>query len=787
MRIFSFFFLMGTVFVQFLDKLPSFSFLLFFALSILLIVAAFLKIRSHLLKFLLLISSALFFGILLSSFTANEQIHNRLATEYEGKNIVLIGVVKDIPDNRKEGIRFRFDVREAYQLIELEKPLKIRGVVRLGWFQNIQQVRAGESWKITVRLKQPSGFMNYGGFDYEKWLFTQRIIATGYVRKSHENQRLSKASKWSVNHLREKIHLRIQNTLEDKPSAAVLSALMVAVRTNLDNLQWKVFQKTGTSHLIAISGLHIVIVAGFAFFPVMLIWRVFPRLNEYIPLNVAGSVASVSFATMYALLAGFTLPTQRALLMVIIMFVGLILRKNYSSSLVFSVALFAVLLFDPLAAMTISFWLSFSAVAFILIIMKRQNGKLRFQVFKLQLLLTFGMFPLTLLFFSVGSLSAPIANFFAIPWVSVFIVPVGILGVIFLPFSDAVSGMFFDLAGLAIKYLLQGLKLLSELPLSEVSAGSIPVSYLILSIVGVLLLLLPKGFPARWLGLIFLLSAVFFTSKKPEYGSFNFSLLDVGQGMASVIHTKSHTLIYDVGTRMSDRFDMGELVVIPYLKKKGVMTVDMMILSHDNLDHRGGANAIIQEVNVKKIISSDIQILSNHKVDLCITGQSWQWDGVNFEILSPDKGSQMNDNNQSCVLRVSNKYHSILLTGDIQKKAEKNLLNKSATKLQSEVLSVPHHGSKTSSTLAFIKAVSPSLAVIPVGYRNRFGHPKMAVLERYLKMGITIMDTANAGEIEVNFPASEKAISVLGYRSLNQHFWSRPVLQSGYRRKSNQE
>lgn len=784
MRIFSFFFLMGTVFVQFLDKLPLFSFLLFFALPILLIVVVFFKTRSHLLKFLLLISSALFLGVSLSSFIANEQIHNRLVPEYEGKNIVLIGVVKDIPDNRKGGIRFRFDVREAYQLMEPEKPLKIRGVVRLGWFQNIQQIRAGESWKITVRLKQPSGFMNFGGFDYEKWLFTQRIIATGYVRKSHDNKRLSKASKWSVNNLREKIHLRIQNTLEDKPSAAVLSALMVAVRTNLDSSQWKVFQKTGTSHLIAISGLHIVIVAGFAFFPIMLIWRVFPRLNEFIPLGVAGSVASVCFATMYALLAGFTLPTQRALLMVIVLFVGLMSRKNYSSSLVFSVALFVVLLFDPLAAMTISFWLSFSAVAFILIIAKRQEGKPRFQVFRLQLLLSLGMLPLTLLFFGVGSLSSPIANLFAIPWVSIFIVPIGILGVIFLPFSDAISEIFFELAGLAIRLLLQGLTLLSELPLSEVSAGSIPVSYLILSIVGILFLLLPKGFPARWLGLVFLVSTLFFTNKKPEYGSFNFSLLDVGQGMASVIHTKSHTLIYDVGTRMSDRFDMGKLVVIPYLKKKGVTTVDMMILSHDNLDHRGGANTIIQEIYVKKILSSDIHILSNHKVAICVTGQSWQWDGVDFEILSPDKGSQMNDNNQSCVLRVSNKYHSILLTGDIQKKAEKNLLNKSAKKLKSEVLTVPHHGSKTSSTLAFIKAVSPSLAVIPVGYRNRFGHPKTTVLERYLNMDITIMDTANAGAIEVNFPAAEKEISAVGYRSLNQHFWSRPVLQSDHRQKN---
>jgi len=321
--------------------------------------------------------------------------------------------------------------------------------------------------------------------------------------------------------------------------------------------------------------------------------------------------------------------------------------------------------------------------------------------------------------------------------------------------------------------LLNGLDFLSALPLSSITIASLPNTYLFLAIVGFLYLLFPRGFPARWLGLILVLPALLFTNKKPDYGSFDLTLLDVGQGMASVVQTASHTVIYDTGTRISDSFDMGKLVIVPFLNSKGIDKIDQMILSHNNLDHRGGAKTVLAKIAVDSVLSSDIHILDEQTIKLCRAGQTWTYDGVKFEIISPRKDSSMRDNNASCVLRVSNKNHSLLLTGDIQKKAEKIISKMDSERLASEVISVPHHGSKTSSTVHFLKTVSPELALIPVGYRNRFGHPKKEIVNRYQTLGIKLMDTVNAGAIIVDFPASQAGITVVGYRNEFSHFWNR--------------
>lgn len=773
MRNFSIFLLFGSMLIQLFTAPLSLLFIVFLIILLFISLFAIFKFEPHLLRFLLFLFSALLLGLILSALTANHQLNSRLPTEFEGKDILLEGIVKDIPDNRKDGVRFKFKVLKAHNPAD-KKQLEITGVVKLGWFQKRQQIRAGEQWQLRVRLKRPSGFMNPGGFDYEKWLFTQKIIATGYIRKGTENHRIHLAPWWSINHLREKINQEIQNKVKNKESAALLSALAVADRNNMDDSQWQVLKDTGTSHLIAISGLHIAIIAGFSFFLIMLIWRIFPRLNEEMSLQLAGGIAGVIFATIYALLAGFTLPTQRALLMVIVILIGLVSRKNYSSSTTLAIALLAVLMLDPLAAMTISFWLSFSAVALILMILKRQIIKSRFQMLRLQLFLSLGMLPLTLIFFGEGSLSAPIANLIAIPWVSILVVPLTLLGVIFLPLSEFISSALLNLAGFSIHYLFQLLTLISNSSISSVGSDGVPLLYLLFAMFGVLFLLLPKGFPARWLGLILFLPALLFVAKVPEQGAFSFSLLDAGQGTASVIHTSNHTLIYDAGTRLSSSFDIGKLVVIPYLKSKGVQSVDMMILSHDNLDHRGGAKAIINEIHVKEVLSSDTDIVDDVAVvKLCIAGQRWQWDDVDFEIIWPMEDTQLNENNRSCVLRVSNAYHSLLLTGDIQRKAEQRLIKSSNERLQSEVILMPHHGSKTSSTLPFLEAVSPSLALISAGYRNRFGHPKQKVIDRYDALSIQMLNTINAGAIEVDFPVDDKPIETQQYRVLKRRFWNR--------------
>ena len=772
MRLIALCFLSGTVLIQGLTDLRVLNHYPFYlAVSLFVILSLSLR-RFHAIIFPI---NAFLIGVVMAAFIAQYHLNHRLPVEWEGQELLLVGKVLGVPDDSTEGTRLILNVSQASLRQSPDKILAFKGMVKLGWYQQREVIHAGETWQLRTRLKRPSGFMNPGGFDYEKWLFTKRIMATGYIRQTNtvENKRLKPASMWSVDRLREKIHQHIQDTIKNKEAAAIVSALLVAIRTDITEAQWEILQQTGTSHLMAISGLHIAVVAGFAFLPIWLIWRLFPWLNQKVPVRVAGGMAGVLFALVYALLAGFTLPTQRAFLMVVIALTGLLSRKQYKAFDILALALIAVLILDPLAGMSISFWLSFSAVALILIVLKRQLKEAKFTVVRLQLLLSLSMLPLTLLFFGSASLASPLANLLAIPWVSFVVVPMGLLGLIFMPLSTFISDHFLQLAALNIDGLFRILGRISELPFSSLNQADIPSLYLIIAFIGFIFLLLPKGFPGRYLGWVAFIPAMLFTLQTPLQGAFTVTLLDVGQGMASVVQTRNHTLIYDVGTRVSERFDLGKLVVLPFLKAKGIHAIDTMVLSHNDIDHTGGARTVLSGILTKKIMSSEPQLLRHVMIEVCHQGQTWQWDGVTFEILSPDDDFQQSDNNRSCVLRVSNQYHSVLLTADIEVKAEKKLIKNHRDSLLSEVMSVPHHGSKTSSSPEFIKAVSPQLALIPVGYRNRFKHPRPEILQRYRDKGIKLMNTVHSGAITLDFSADATAMNVSAYRQQRKRFWHR--------------
>jgi len=778
MRLLSLSFLSGTLLLQLFSSLPSLIGVTLVLISSILTTVYATKNALKIQKILLAISAFLA-GLFLASVTANTLIKQRISPEYEGVDILAVGQVISIPQVRSDGIRFRFNIDRAMLNTQdhQPKPIALSGVVRVGWYKEIKDIHAGEQWQLRLRLKQPSGFANPGGFDYEKWLFTQRIIGTGYVRNKslHQNYRLDPAPWYSINQLRATVAKYLQDTLRNKESAAVLSALVVAVRDQLNDSQWQLFQNTGTSHLIAISGLHIAVIAGFTFLPIMLIWRLFPSLNEKLPVRIAGALAGVVAASLYALLAGFGLPTQRALLMVLIALFGLLYKRNLSSSQILALALLGVLLLDPLAGMTISFWLSFLAVSIILILLKRQFKPANHALIRVQIGLSLAMIPLTLFFFDTASVIAPVANLIAIPWVSLVIVPVSLLGTVLLPLSDTLAHGLFLLASMAVDGLVYFLKQLNALPFTQFSMAAIPKVYLLLAFTGLLILMLPRGFPGRWLGLVLMVpAAILVPPGTPHQGEFRFTLLDAGQGMASVIQTQNHVLIYDVGTRLNPNFDVGKLVVVPFLQSQGIGVVNTMILSHEDIDHRGGAQTVLDNVKVNKVISSDVTIPLSQTIRRCVAGDTWQWDQVRFEILSPPDNYPENDNNRSCVLRISNASHSLLLTGDIQRKTEMFLLDNYPEKIASEVLLVPHHGSRTSSTRSFIEAVSPQLAVIPVGYRNRFGHPKADVLARYKSNHSQLFDTVHSGAIMINFN-HEQVLTVHEYRRQNARFWFRHV------------
>ncbi len=727
-------------------------------------------------KLLIFLLSAIF-SCLYTTLFASSIINSRISTELEGKDIFVEGVVVNIPEAEADNWHFYLDISKARGLennIVSDKQIDLKGKIKLGWYRTDQLIEAGQTLHLRVRLKRPNGFMNQGGFDYEKWLFTQRVKATGYVRKSNKNIVVSQAPWYSIDHFREKLQKKIILAIGDKPSTAIISALAIASRGDISDKQWSLFRQTGTSHLIAISGLHIGMVAGFSYLLVALIFWFFPVLYQYIPVRIAGAFLAIILATAYAILAGFTLPTQRSLIMVCGVVLALLQRQYLQPYKILSIAIILILLIDPFAAMTASFWLSFVAVILILLYVTKQQKKPRFSFISLQLMLSLGMFPLTILFFGTVSFISPIANLIAIPWVTIVIVPLVLLAMLFILFAPYLSEYLLQLASFNIDYLMKVLSYLNEFSYTSINLHSLSALQIFSLIITILFLFLPKKFPGKWLGLL-LVIPVFISQPQniKKQGEFEYTLLDIGQGLASVIKTKNHVLLYDVGPRVSQHFDTGRLVVVPYLKSRGIDHINKMVISHEDMDHRGGASAVLKDTIIDEVISSNMTFLPDIKK--CLAGEYWQWDGVNFEFLSPDIdfNKNLSNNNLSCVLKVSNKYHSLLLVGDIEKWAEKYLLAHQYEKLKSDVLLVPHHGSQTSSTEDFLDAVDPVLALNSRGYRNKFKHPASVVKQRYERHGIPIIDNVSEGAITLFFPSDNKKFHINSFRKDNLRFWHR--------------
>ncbi|RTZ66784.1 MAG: DNA internalization-related competence protein ComEC/Rec2, partial [Aquificaceae bacterium] len=555
-------------------------------------------------------------GSLYATYSANSIINSRLSSDLEGKDLIVEGIVATIPERQGDNWRFYLDVSKVKRLKEgilADKSIALHGKIKLAWYRTDRVISAGETLQLQVRLKRPNGFMNKGGFDFEKWLFTQRVKATGYVRESAANKVLYPAKWYSVNHFRERLQQKINLVVSDKSSVAIISALAVASRGEISDKQWDLFRHTGTSHLIAISGLHIGMVAGFAYLLIAAIFWLFPVLYQQIPVRIAGAFLAIVFAIAYAVLAGFTLPTQRSLIMVGGIVIALVQRQYVPSYKILSVTLLLVLLIDPFATMMASFWLSFIAVIFILLYATKQQTKSGFSLFSLQFSLSLGMFPLTILFFGSASLIAPIANLIAIPWVTIIIVPFILLAMVCMVFAPWLSEYLLQFVSLNITYLIQVLEWLDTFPYASLGFQSLSTAFIFVMLVAISFLFLPKGFPGKWLGFLLLIPVFTYQVKGIQHeGEFEYTLLDIGQGLASTLRTKHHVLIYDTGPRASAHFDTGKLVVLPYLQSIAVKRIDKMILSHEDMDHRGGTIAVLNKIQVDEIISSNTHFLANH-------------------------------------------------------------------------------------------------------------------------------------------------------------------------------
>jgi len=701
-------------------------------------------------------------------FRLGSDVSHPLNPELESKVVLLTGNVVSLPVTYDDHVQFLFDVGD---IVDNQKQhYASPGIIRLNWYKTNVIPEPGETWLLSAKLKRPYSFMNPGGFDYETWLMRQGIKATGYVKNSKANQMLSDSNGYYIQRLRYKLSQEIKNKI-DTPLLGLVLALSLGDRSQLDKSQWRVLTQTGTNHLIAISGLHLGLIAGLIYFLSQTIWRQFYFATQIIPAPIVASILAFVGAFFYAALAGFSLPTQRALIMISVFLLGLLFSRRLLVSNVICIAVILIMMVDPFSILAADFWLSFTAVTLILYITRFRHSKQSrvCRWLQLQCLLSLALSPFLIFWFKQFPLYSVFANLIAIPTIGFIIVPLVLLAMILLlPFprsAEFIYGFVEKISQLHWSYLDM---------LSQQNSATIPVAVpnmisLIISILGIGILLMPKGLPGRWLGLLFLLPLLFPITISFKPGEFKFSLLDVGQGLSAVIQTRHNTLVYDAGARYSERFNIGDAVIKPYLRHNGITELSMLMISHGDNDHIGGAYAIIEQFKINRLLSSVPEKISNSRAERCYAGQKWLWDGVKFEVLHPTLESNFSGNNASCVLKVSSQHGSALLTGDIEQRAEKRLINNMPEHIKVDILLAPHHGSKTSSSNKFIATTAPEYAVISAGYRNRFGFPKQDIISRYDAYGVETLVTYMTGEISMKFSAT--GLKIEQFRPKSRRFW----------------
>lgn len=758
MRICAIVFLLGILLVQSLPQLPS------LWLAPLLVLFGWLALRNP----VWLVGLFFVSGVLWATLRAGWVLGDALPADLEGQDLQVAGFVADIPQSTERGVRFIFDIDSA---IHGGRVVRVPDKALLNSYGDDKQFVVGQRWRFVVRLKRPHGFQNPGGFDYEGHMFQLRIRAIGYIRQGESAQLLSQGhALYSIGRLRQWLGNGIRASLVDNPLAGMMVALVNGDRRGITNEQWQILRRTGTNHLIAISGLHIGLIAGFAYLMTRLLWSLRGPWVLRWPAPKVGAVMGMVAAVLYAALAGFSVPTQRAMIMLAVAMGAMLIDRRVSPTRVLSVALLLVLIHDPLAVMGAGFWLSFAAVTVITVFLHgRTDGRSRWRrLGTMQLAIGIGLLPLTLVLFQQVSLIGPIANLFAVPFFGLLVVPAtltGSLALMFLP--ELLAGYILELAASLLHIAWAILEYLAGFS-KGVWVQHRPVSWAFAcALIGIAVLLAPRGWPGRWVGAIWLLPMLLLRPPSPGAGEVWFTLLDVGQGLSAIVRTQHHTLVYDVGPRFSQRFDTGRAVVVPYLRNKGVDHVDMLIISHGDNDHIGGAPSVIEALPVNDILTSVPAELKRAR--RCLQGQQWKWDAVDFRILHPPNEPLWDGNDASCLLVVSSEYGSVVLPGDIERAAEAFLVESETLSSPTTVLVAPHHGSRTSSTEGFVEAVRPQLVLFPVGYRNRFRHPSPRVRQRYLQYGAQTYDSPTHGAIEVQLGVA--GVQVSPYRELTKRYW----------------
>jgi len=730
-------------------------------------------------------------GFFFAAAIAQSRLADSLPAAWQGEDIDLVGIVAEMPMQHERGQRFSFTVERTETV-----GAKVPAHILLATYANEKYpppiVHAGERWHVTVRLKQPHGSANPYNFDFEAWALERDFRAVGYVHGKGDNRLLDRqpfAWRYGVEQLRETIRGNFKKTLGEAPMAGVLIALAIGDQASISASQWQTFTRTGVNHLMSISGLHITLFSSLIFALSYFLWRRSSRLTLWLPARKAAAVLGVLAALAYTLISGYSVPAQRTLYMLSTVAALLLSSRNASPLQFLSAALLVVLLLDPWAVMAPGFWLSFGAVALIFYVSAHrikvpdsaEKNKLLSKTKRwlaeygrLQWAMSIGLIPPLLAIFQQVSLVSPLANFFAIPLVSFGVVPLTLLG--------SIPALDFCLypAQWLMEMCFIGLRWLENSPMPVWTQHAPPTWSILLGSIGVLWILLPRGFPSRWLGWLMLLPMFLVTPKPPEANTAKIQIFDVGQGLAVSVQTAKHALLFDAGPDFNSEANSGNRILIPALRGMGVAQLDTLVLSHNDTDHIGGASGILQGMPVAEILSSLADnhplLAGNERHTACQDGQKWEWDGVHFELLHPDNAwlqtlskNKNNDNNHSCVLRVFTGKQQLLLTGDAEAISEHNMLALHAEQLPSSIVVVPHHGSKSSSSEEFVAATQPKFAIFSAGYLNHFGHPKAEIVERYQAIGSQILRTDQTGAIEILM--TNDSLTLERYRDSHRRYW----------------
>lgn len=705
-------------------------------------------------------------GVLWASSFASIRIAEQLPPQLEGSDIAITGIVANLPQTN--GRRTRFDLRIVDDATH-NKVLPQR--LRLNWYYATQTIQPGQHWRFTVRLKRPRSTLNPGGFDYERWLLSQNIGATGYVKKYPAPVLLNTTiGAFNNTYWRQNVSHYLNQKLGQGEFLGIIKALAMGDRQQISKSQWQLLRITGTVHIVAISGLHIGLVSGWVYFLVLRLAAFF-RLVFISPPSIA-ALGAIMAATAYASLAGFAIPTQRALLMLVVAMLCVLRQRHHRPINVLFLVLLIMVIIDPFAVLSAGFWLSFLAVLIIIytLVGRLQTSGYGWRAIKVNGSIAIGLTPLLLLFFQQFSLIAPLANLIAVPIVSLWVVPILLLALVVGMLAPELGSILLDIAIVGIKLFLWLMEQLADISFANLVLPAPPLWAVLLAGIGCLLLFMPRGLPGRWLASVFLLPALFIPINKPASGQVRLTLLDVGQGLSAAIETSEHVLVYDAGVRYSEKFNSGESVVLPFLRSRGIAKIDSLLISHGDNDHIGGAAALLQQTIVGNVLTSVPETIKNANVTLCQAGQKWIWDAVEFSVLSPSKQKFASKNDNSCVLKIVSKAGTILLTGDIEKTAEAYLVARYGNALNAEVMLAPHHGSNTSSSIQFLQAVQPKVILIPAGYRNRFGFPDQRVLYRYKKIGAEWFVAGQLGAITVEGKQNQWLIH--NYRSTKGKYWN---------------